>query len=49
MSTDGASRFLVCDSVSKAIFILDVRGKLCGKINVDTDGVIWDYAAEDDN
>ena len=47
MSSDGVSRFLVCDGVSKAIFILDVRGKLSGKININTEGVIWDCTAED--
>ena len=36
MSSDGVSRFLVCDRNSNAVFILDVSGKLCDKINIDT-------------
>ena len=47
ISSDGVSRFLVCDGVSKAVFILDMRGKLCDKIYIDTDSVVWDCTAED--
>ncbi len=36
MSSDGVSRFLVCDGNSKTVFILDASGKLCDKIKVDT-------------
>ncbi len=41
MSTDGISRWylqiLDCDDHSKAVFTLDVGGKLCDKTNLDTD------------
>ena len=40
MSSDGVSRFLVCGGDSKAVWTLDVSGKLCDKINVDTDSVV---------
>ncbi len=49
ISSDGVSRFLICDDVSKAIFTLDVRGKLCDKINIDTDSRVWDCAFGDGN
>ncbi len=39
MSSDGVSRFLVCGS--KAVFTLDVSGKLCDKINIDIDSRYW--------
>ncbi len=47
MSSDGVSRFLVCARNSKTVFVLDVSGKLCGKINVDTASDIWDCAVVD--
>ncbi len=37
MSSDGVSRFLVCDRKRKAVFTLDVRGKVCDKISINTD------------
>ncbi len=42
ISSDGVSRFLVCNWKSKAVFILDMSGELCDKINIDTDRVVWD-------
>ncbi len=41
MSSDGVSRFLVCDGKSNAVFTLDVSGKLCDKINVATSSEVW--------
>ncbi len=51
MSSDGVSRFLICDHTSKAVFILDVNGKLCDNVNINTtskpkecgvgDGKLW--------
>ncbi len=46
MSSDGISRFLVFDW-SNAVFILDVSGKLCDKINIDTDSVVCDCTVVD--
>ncbi len=48
MSSDGVSRFLVCNN-RNAVFILDAKGKLCDKINIGTtirdctvgDGKLW--------
>ena len=42
MSSDGVSRFLLCDDVSNAVFTLDASGKLCDKINIHTDSQVWD-------
>ena len=42
MSSDGVSRFLVCDEESNTVFVLDVKGKLCDKINIDTDSRVED-------
>ena len=47
MLSDGASRFFISDRDTKAVFILDVRGNLCGKISIVTnnkvrDCTIWD-------
>ncbi len=47
MSSDGVSRFFVCDWKSKAVFILDVSGKLCEKINIDTDSKVYDCTVGD--
>ncbi len=47
MSSDGVSRFLVCDVDSKAVWTLDVSGKLCDKINVDTDSRVQDCTVVD--
>ncbi len=47
MSSDGISRFLVCDEDSNAVFILDVTGKMCDKINIDTDSVVLDCTVGD--
>ncbi len=45
MSSDGVSRFLVCEE--KAVFTLDVNGRLCDKINIDTDSQAWDCTVVD--
>ena len=37
ITTDGVSRFLLCDWKSRAVFVLDVRGVASYKINVNTD------------
>ncbi len=44
MSSDGVSKFFVCDGVSNAVFMLDASGKQCGKkIKIDTDSTkVWD-------
>ncbi len=34
MSSDGVSRFLVCDRISNAVFTMDVSRNLCDKINI---------------
>ena len=47
MSSDGVSRFLICDGESNAVFILDVRGKLCDKINIDTESEVCDCSLGD--
>ncbi len=49
VSSDGVSRFLLCDWESKAVFILDVSGKMCGKINIDTDSWVEDCTVVDGN
>ncbi len=36
MSSDGVSRFLVCDTESRAVLVLDVSGTLCDEIHIDT-------------
>ncbi len=49
MSSDGASKFLVCDRSSKAVWTLNVSGKLCDKIKIGSgvldctvgDGKLW--------
>ena len=46
MSSDGVSRFLVCDSRSKAVFILDTKGKLCDKITL-TKSMVCDCTVGD--
>ncbi len=33
ISSDAVSRFLVCDYLSKSVFILDENGKLCDRVN----------------
>ncbi len=47
MSSDGVFRFLVCDDVRNAVFTLDASGKLCDKINIDTESVVWDCTVVD--
>ncbi len=47
ISSDGVFRFLVCDSASNAVFTLDVTGKLCDKINIDTDSGVFDCTVVD--
>ncbi len=47
ISSDGVSRFLVSNLKSKAVFILDMSGELCEKINIDTDDVVWDCTMGD--
>ncbi len=47
MSSDGVSRFLICDESSKAVFTLDVSGKLCDKINIDTGSSVRDSTVVD--
>ncbi len=47
MSSDGVSRFLVCDCESKAVFILDVRQKLCDKVNIRTQSKVYDCTVGD--
>ncbi len=47
MSSDGVSRFLLCDRDSNAVLTLDVRGNPCDKINVDTDSWICDCTVVD--
>ncbi len=42
ISSDGVSRFLVSDWNNKAVFILDMSGKLCDRINIDSVDGIWD-------
>ena len=47
MSSNGVSRFLVCDEESDIVFTLDVSGNLCDKIKIDTDSEIWDFTVVD--
>ncbi len=47
MSSDGVSRFLLCDEDSNAVWTLDVAGKLCDKINIDTGSKVWDCTVVD--
>ncbi len=47
MSSDGVSRFLVCDPENKAVLIRDVSGTLCDNINIDTDSVVGDCTVGD--
>ncbi len=47
MASDGVSRFLVCDEPGRAVLILDVNGKVCDKINVDTDSSVQDCTVID--
>lgn len=47
MSSDGVSRFLLCDGDSKCVFILDVSGKLCDRIHIDTDSWVYDCTVGD--
>ncbi len=42
MSSDGVSSFLVCDRESNAVFVLDVMGRLCQKIKIDTRSKVRD-------
>ncbi len=45
MSSEGVSRFFVSDD--KAVFILDVSGKLCDKISIGTDSHVVDCTVGD--
>ncbi len=47
MSSDGVSRFLICDGRSNTVFILDVSGKLCHKINIATSSYVVDCTVGD--
>ncbi len=47
ISSDGVSRFLVCDWKSKAVFTLDVSGKLCDKIHIETSSYVRDCTVVD--
>ncbi len=47
MSSDGVSRFLLCHFKNNKVFILDVSGKVCDKISIDTDSVVWDCTVGD--
>ncbi len=47
MSSDDVSRFLVCSPQSKAVFVLDVNGTLCDKINIDTNSNAEDFTVGD--
>ncbi len=47
MSSDGVSRFLVCDGPGRAVFILDVNGQVCDKINIGTDSSVRDCTVID--
>ncbi len=47
MSSDGASRFLVCDRESQAVFILGDRGHLCDRVNIHSDSDVRDCAFGD--
>ena len=47
ISSDAVSRFLVCDHVRKAVFILNENGRLCDKININTDSNVYDCTVGD--
>ncbi len=47
ISSDGVSRFLVCDYAGNAVFVLDENGKLCDKININTTSMVCDCTAGD--
>ncbi len=47
MSSDGVSRFLICDRDFNAVYTLDVTRRLVDKINIDTDSEIEDCAVVD--
>ena len=47
MPLDGVSRFLVCSTDSKALFVMDVSGTLCDKINIDTVSNVEDFTVGD--
>ncbi len=47
MSSDGVSRFLVCERGSNTVFTLDVTGKLCDKINIHTGSRVRDCTVVD--
>ncbi len=47
ISSDGVSRFLICEGENKAVSILDVHRKLCDKINIDTDSTVEDCTVGD--
>ncbi len=47
ISTDGLSRFLVCDGDNRAVFVLDMEGKVCDKISIDTDNEVCDCGVGD--
>ena len=46
LSSDGVSRFLVCDG-SKSLFILDLNGKLCSNLSIGTDSWVQDCTVGD--
>ncbi len=47
MSSNGVSRFLVCDTDSKAVFVRNVSGVLSDKINIDIDSNVEDFTVGD--
>ncbi len=47
VSSDSVSRFLVCHRNNNAVWTLDVTGKLCDKINIDTDSEVRDCTVVD--
>ena len=48
VSSDGVSRFFLCDPDSTAVYILDVSGQLCDKVNIDTASLqVWDCTVGD--
>ncbi len=49
LSTDGLSRFFVCDGESRAVFVLDINGELCDRVRsatarLETGNCGWDVA-----
>ncbi len=47
MSSDGESRFFICNGPGRTVFILDMNGKLCVKVKINTDSNVQDCTVMD--